>query len=221
MSSIVLHKSEFPLPASRHADSRRLSCLLKRPMDILLSGIALVVVAPLAAVVAVLVKLDSPGPVFYHSLRAGKGGGSFLCYKFRTMVVDADRQKASLQHLNERNGPIFKVSNDPRVTRLGRFLRRYSLDEIPQFWNVLKGEMSLVGPRPHPMEECRKYEPWHFRRLQVTPGLTGLWQITARCDPSFHRNMQLDLEYIEHWSLLLDLRILLRTAAVVLQGTGS
>lgn len=190
-------------------------------MDILLSGIVLVFVAPLAAVIAVLIKLDSPGPVFYYSPRAGRRGASFLCYKFRSMVVDADRQKALLQHLNERHGPIFKLSNDPRVTRVGRILRRYSLDEIPQFWNVLKGEMSLVGPRPHPIEECRQYEPWHFRRLQVTPGLTGLWQITARRDPSFHRNMQLDLEYIEHWSLILDLRILLRTAAVVVEGSGS
>ena len=183
MSSAVLLKLEMPQfapPVSHRASSR----LMKRQLDILLSAVALVLTAPLLAVLAVFVKLDSPGPIFYWAPRAGKGGAQFPCCKIRTMVVNADGMKAQLLVRNERKGPIFKLTNDPRVTRVGRFLRRYSLDEIPQFWNVLRGEMSLVGPRPHPIDECKRYAPWHFRRLEVTPGLTGLWQVTARCDPS-------------------------------------
>jgi lipopolysaccharide/colanic/teichoic acid biosynthesis glycosyltransferase len=197
-----------------------LARLLKRLLDISLSLVFLVVSAPLLAVLAALVKLDSCGPALYWASRAGKDGTAFPCCKIRTMVVDADRRKDEYRAHNERQGPIFKLTNDPRVTRIGRWLRRYSLDEIPQLWNVLKGEMSLVGPRPHPIDDYERYESWHKRRLEVTPGLTGLWQVTARCDPSFHRNMQLDLEYIERWSLALDLRILCRTAGVVLAGTG-
>jgi lipopolysaccharide/colanic/teichoic acid biosynthesis glycosyltransferase len=193
---------------------------VKRQLDILISLISLVVASPLLAALAVLVKLDSPGPFLYWGPRAGKDGNAFPCCKIRTMVVGADALKAKLLWRNQRQGPIFKLDDDPRVTSVGRWLRRYSLDEIPQFWNVLKGEMSLVGPRPHPVDECESYEAWHRKRLEVTPGLTGLWQVTARLDPSFQRNVQLDLEYIERWSLSLDLQILGRTAAVVLAGTG-
>jgi len=165
--------------------------------------------------------LHSPGAVLYRSLRVGKKGYSFVCYKLRTMIAEADQLREELRARNERHGPFFKIENDPRVTRLGRWLRRYSLDELPQFWNVLKGEMSLVGPRPHPMPDFAGYQTEHLRRLNVTPGITGLWQITARKDPSFERNMALDLEYIEHWSLWLDLKILLKTAPILLGGTGS
>jgi lipopolysaccharide/colanic/teichoic acid biosynthesis glycosyltransferase len=192
----------------------------KRILDISISAVVLLLTAPVLAVLAAIVKFDSRGPAIYCALRAGKDGVAFPCCKIRTMVLGADRRKDELRIHNERQGPIFKLANDPRITRVGRWLRRYSLDEIPQLWNVLKGEMSLVGPRPHPIDDCERYEPWHWRRLQVTPGLTGLWQVTARCDPSFQRNMQLDLEYIERWSLALDLQILCRTIAVVLAGTG-
>jgi len=158
--------------------------------------------------------------VFYRALRAGRKGRPFRCYKFRTMVSDADSLKERLRMKNQRSGPFFKIANDPRVTRVGRFLRRYSLDEFPQFWNVLQGEMSLVGPRPHPLDDLAGYEVGHLARLDVTPGMTGLWQVTARRDPSFERGMELDREYIRTWSLGSDLRILLKTFRVVLQGSG-
>ena len=137
------------------------------------------------------------------------------------MVTEADKLKAQLRASNEREGPFFKIADDPRITRVGRFLRRYSLDEIPQLWNVLRGEMSLVGPRPHPLDDFEHYNLEDLRRLDVTPGITGLWQVTARRDPSFERNMALDLEYIEDWNLWMDLRILYRTVSVVLQGSGA
>ena len=137
------------------------------------------------------------------------------------MIHNADAMKAGLRSENEREGPFFKIVRDPRITRLGRILRRYSLDELPQLWNVLTGEMSLVGPRPHPLDDCQFYLPQDLRRLDVTPGITGLWQVTARRDPSFQRNMALDLEYIERWSLTMDMRILYKTIFVVLQGTGA
>ncbi len=194
---------------------------LKRQIDIVLSIILLLVVAPVVAMAALLIKLTSPGPAFYCALRAGKRGVRFPCCKLRTMVAGADQLKEKLRLQNEREGPFFKIADDPRITRLGKFLRRYSVDELPQLWNVLKGEMSLVGPRPHPTDEADLYERSHRRRLEVTPGVTGLWQVTARRDPSFQRNMELDLQYIDGWSLGLDWRILCRTAVVVLQGSGS
>jgi lipopolysaccharide/colanic/teichoic acid biosynthesis glycosyltransferase len=150
----------------------------------------------------------------------GKCGQEFDCYKFRTMFAGSDLLKAGLSRLNQRRGPFFKIADDPRVTRFGRFLRKYSLDELPQLWNVLKGNMSLVGPRPHPVEDCSQYTSEHFRRLGVTPGVTGLWQVMARTNPSFDVCMTLDLAYIEKWSLLFDCKILLKTVPVVLAGEG-
>jgi lipopolysaccharide/colanic/teichoic acid biosynthesis glycosyltransferase len=137
------------------------------------------------------------------------------------MVADADGRKDDLRHLNERNGPFFKIADDPRITAVGRFLRKYSLDEMPQFWNVLNGEMSLVGPRPHPLDDYGQYTLEHLRRLDVKPGITGLWQVTARRNPSFETNMRLDLEYIERWNLLLDIKIAFKTFRVVLTGEGT
>lgn len=198
-----------------------LALLLKRVADVVLSAVGLLVLAPLLAAIAAAIRLDSPGPIFYRARRAGKKGRAFPCYKFRTMVVNADAEKARLRTHNEREGPTFKMAHDPRVTYLGRFLRRYSLDEFPQLWNVLRGEMSLVGPRPHPLDDFERYAVEHLRRLDVTPGITGLWQVNARRDPSFQRGMALDVEYIEHWSLWLDLRILCQTLSVLLlQGNG-
>jgi exopolysaccharide biosynthesis polyprenyl glycosylphosphotransferase len=193
---------------------------LKRLVDVMGSGFALAVLSPVLALIAGIIKLDSPGPVFYRAQRAGRKGRLFRCYKFRTMVSNADALKDRLRQNNERSGPIFKIAHDPRITRLGRFLRRYSLDELPQLWNVLRGDMSLVGPRPHPADDYAAYAIEHLARLDVTPGITGLWQVTARQDPSFQRGMELDREYIRTWSLRADLRILAKTVAAVVRGSG-
>jgi lipopolysaccharide/colanic/teichoic acid biosynthesis glycosyltransferase len=189
-------------------------------MDLLLSVIGLLVLWPLMLAIAVAIKLESAGPAFYRSLRVGKRGRTFWCYKFRTMVRDADRLKDDLRPLNQRRGPFFKIADDPRVTRLGRFLRKYSFDELPQLLNVITGEMSLVGPRPHPVEDCSQYSSEDCRRLAVRPGVTGLWQVSGRRDPSFETSMTLDMAYIEKWSLPLDFLILLQTIPAVLAGEG-
>jgi exopolysaccharide biosynthesis polyprenyl glycosylphosphotransferase len=207
---ISLH--EEPLPVTR--------LLLKRALDVAGGGAALILMAPALILLAILVRLDSAGPVIYSALRAGRKGRPFNCYKFRTMVVDANALKEKLREKNQRQGPFFKIAGDPRITRVGRFLRRYSLDELPQLLNVLKGEMSLVGPRPHPLDDFSAYAIQHLPRLDELPGMTGLWQVTARANPSFQAALDLDIEYIRSWSLALDLRILLKTAAVVLRGSG-
>lgn len=207
---VTLHRE--PIPS--------LELFLKRSLDIAGTVIGLILTSPIFAAVALAIRLDSPGPVFYSALRTGAKGRRFRCYKFRSMVTDADRKKDDLRARNQREGPIFKIMDDPRTTRVGRFIRRYSLDELPQLWNVLRGEMSLVGPRPHPVDEVGHYELHHYRRLDVKPGLTGLWQVTARQNPSFDLNMHLDLTYIENWTLLLDLRILLRTVRVLFAAEG-
>ena len=194
--------------------------LVKRAMDVAGSALAIVALAPVGAVIGLAIKLDSLGPIFYRAPRVGKKGRRFLCYKFRTMMANADALKDNLRQMNERHGATFKMANDPRVTRVGRLLRKYSLDELPQLWNVLKGDMSLVGPRPHPVDDYSRYDLEHLRRLDVTPGITGLWQVEARHDPSFERNVALDLEYIENWSVGLDLQILLRTTSAVVIGSG-
>lgn len=210
MPVICLHAERLPAAA----------LVLKRFADVAGAGLTCVMLAPLLAVIALLIKLDSAGPVLYVAPRAGRKGRPFLCYKFRTMVSNAEALKDGLRRKNQRSGPFFKIADDPRLTRLGRFLRRYSLDELPQLWNVLRGDMSLVGPRPHPLDDLAAYEVGHLARLDVTPGMTGLWQVTARCDPSFERAMELDREYIRAWRLGLDLRILLKTFAIVVRGSG-
>jgi len=192
----------------------------KRGVDVMGAGLALTALAPVLGVIAGLIKLDSRGAVFYRAQRAGRKGRLFRCFKFRTMVSNADALKDRLRQSNQRSGPIFKIASDPRITRLGRVLRRYSLDELPQLWNVLIGDMSLVGPRPHPVDDFAAYEIEHLARLDVTPGITGLWQVTARRDPSFERGMALDREYIRTWSLATDMRILLKTVAAVMRGSG-
>jgi exopolysaccharide biosynthesis polyprenyl glycosylphosphotransferase len=209
--TIPLHQREFP----------RGAFLIKRVLDVFLSLLALLVLSPVMLVIAVLIRTGSPGPVFYRAARIGRKGRTFTCLKFRTMVAHADAMKEDLAHKNERDGILFKMSNDPRITKVGARLRKYSMDELPQFLNVLVGDMSLVGPRPPLASEVEKYDLSHLRRLDVLPGITGLWQVEARQDPSFDSYISLDTAYVENWNLLLDLRILARTVGVVLAGTGS
>jgi exopolysaccharide biosynthesis polyprenyl glycosylphosphotransferase len=207
---ICLHVERLPAAAM----------ILKRLVDVIGAGAALILLSPLLLVIGGLIKADSRGPILYTAPRAGRKGRLFRCYKFRTMVSDADSLKDHLRENNQRSGPFFKITHDPRITRLGRVLRRYSLDELPQLWNVLKGDMSLVGPRPHPLDDVAGYDIEHLARLDVTPGITGLWQVTARRDPSFQRGMELDREYIRTWTLGADMRILLKTVLAIARGSG-
>ncbi len=212
---------EVPVITLHREPSPSAALFLKRLLDVAVAAFGLVLVSPLMVIVALLIRLDSPGPVVYSAERTGAKGRRFRCYKFRSMVSDAAHLKEDLRARNQREGPIFKIDADPRITRVGHIIRRYSLDELPQLWNVLRGEMSLVGPRPHPIDEVNHYELHQFRRLDVKPGITGLWQIMARGSPSFELNMHLDLTYIENWSLRLDLRILARTVRVLFAPKGA
>jgi exopolysaccharide biosynthesis polyprenyl glycosylphosphotransferase len=216
----VYQMGEFPVFALYEEPIKTVALFIKRLVDVLISAVFLIFISPLLAVIAIAVRLDSPGPILYCARRVGKKGRVFVCYKFRTMVADAEKLKQQLRAQNERQGPFFKMKNDPRVTRLGKLLRKYSLDELPQLWNVLLGDMSLVGPRPHPVDDFEQYSLEHFRRLDVTPGLTGIWQVSARQDPSFEKNMQLDIEYIENWDIWVDFRIMFKTIPVVFRGAG-
>ena len=193
----------------------------KRCLDIVVAAFALAATAPLFAFVAVLVKIESPGPVIYRSTRLGRGARPFTFFKLRSMVDGAERHRDQIAHLNECDGPVFKITRDPRVTRVGHLARITSMDEIPQLLNVLRGEMSLVGPRPPIPEEVARYEPWQIHRLDVRPGITCLWQVSGRSLLGFQEWMRLDLEYIEHRSFRLDLKILLRTIGAVLSREGA
>jgi len=193
----------------------------KRLLDVIGATVALVANSPLLLLAIIAIKLESPGPVLYRSKRIGRNGRPFTFLKLRSMVDGADRGRHHIAHLNEAEGPIFKIMNDPRVTRVGRILRITSIDEIPQFLNVLRGEMSLVGPRPPLPNEVAQYEPWQLHRLDVLPGLTCLWQISGRSRIGFNEWMRLDLEYIKHRSLGLDVKILLRTIPAVLSRDGA
>lgn len=195
--------------------------LIKRAMDAIVAATLLVALSPVLLVLAVLVKTTSRGPVFFVQQRAGLNGRLFAFYKFRTMVVGAEQKRAELLGRNEMDGPVFKIALDPRITPLGRFLRRFSLDELPQLWNVLRGDMSLVGPRPLMPHEVAGYETWQRRRMSMRPGLTCLWQVSGRNRVDFKRWMELDLEYIDTWSLRMDLRILARTLPAVVSGRGA
>jgi len=216
----ISYIGDFPVMELLREPIPAFGLFIKRLIDVVGSMVTLVVLAPVLTSIALAIRLDSEGPAIYRSSRVGWKGRRFLCYKFRTMVANADELKDGLRHMNEREGPFFKITNDPRLTRFGRLLRRYSLDELPQFLNVLKGDMSLVGPRPHPLDDYEQYEIEHLRRLDVKPGITGLWQVYARMDTSFERNLSLDLEYIENWSLWLDAKILLKTLPAAVSGSG-
>jgi lipopolysaccharide/colanic/teichoic acid biosynthesis glycosyltransferase len=194
---------------------------VKRAIDVLGAGIGLVLLSPILAAAALLVLAIDGRPVLFVQDRAGLDGRPFRIVKFRTMRVGADAERALLRARNEvAGGASFKLADDPRTTRSGRWLRRTSIDELPQLWNILAGHMSLVGPRPHPFDDVAGYSDWHFRRLSVKPGLTGLWQISARSDPDFDTWVNLDLEYIDSWSLALDLRIIAGTIPALLRTDG-
>ncbi|MEX1183123.1 MAG: sugar transferase [Gemmatimonadota bacterium] len=213
---------QAPLPPAARDAGWRLQRLVKRALDIVASAAGLVLLAPVFVVVGIIVKATSRGPVFYEWRVLGLRGTPFVGYKFRTMGVDADELKARYLDRNEMSGPVFKIRDDPRVTPFGRWLRKYSVDELPQLWSVIRGDMSLVGPRPVYAEEFVNYEPWQRGKLAVTPGITCLWQVSGRSDiREFSTWAAMDLEYIQNWSLWLDLRILLRTLPAVFGGRGA
>ncbi|GAB4367345.1 MAG: hypothetical protein OHK0021_10740 [Bryobacter sp.] len=194
--------------------------LAKRALDIIVAGLALILVSPLLALVAILIRLTSPGPILFRQVRCGLNGRRFVVYKFRSMVQDAELRRAELEHLNVKK-INFKIPNDPRLTGLGRWLRKFSIDELPQLWNVVKGDMSLVGPRPAIPSEVEQYAPWQRRRLRMRPGLTCIWAISGRDRLDTETVMRLDMQYIDNWSLTLDSQILLRTIPLVLLGRGA
>ena len=220
-NSPVEYIGQFPTIPLHRGEVAVIGMMLKRVLDIAASSAALVLLSPLLIAIAIAVRIDSAGPILYRSERIGKKARVFPCLKFRTMVRDAETRRAEVLHMNERDSVLFKIANDPRITRLGRLLRKYSLDELPQLINVLRGDMSLVGPRPPIASEVKRYELNHLRRLDVVPGITGLWQVQARQDPSFDSYISMDTAYIENWSLWLDMKILIRTVTVVFAGTGA
>jgi lipopolysaccharide/colanic/teichoic acid biosynthesis glycosyltransferase len=214
--------SIFEIPPQYRSRVGRARRAVKRVLDVAGSVFGLLILSPLLAAIAAAVWLDSGRPIFYGWQVVGRGGRPFTGYKFRTMVRDAERMQAQLADKNEMRGPVFKMRYDPRITRIGRFLRRFSLDELPQLWSVLTGDMSLVGPRPPLETEWARFKPWQRRKLAVTPGLTCLWQVSGRTDiADFDRWAALDIEYIERWSLRLDGWILWRTVWAVLAGRGA
>lgn len=211
----------IPLIGMRESSIQGVNLFLKRAMDLCVSAMVLVGASPVLLVVAAAIKLDSPGPVLFTQERLGRDGKPFKIYKFRSMKAEAEKEVAELVDLNEASGPLFKIRSDPRLTRVGRWLRRISLDEVPQLINVLKGEMALVGPRPPLASEVEVYQDWHKKRLEVAPGVTGLWQVSGRSELPFDEMVMLDIYYIENWSPGLDAKILLRTLPAVLSGRGA
>ena len=211
----------IPLIGVRDVTINHWQRVLKRGIDVLSAGIGGLMAAPLMALIALAIKFDSPGSVFFRQLRVGKGGEQFWCYKFRSMHEGSEDEQERLQAYNEADGPLFKIRDDPRQTRVGRWLRRTSLDELPQIYNVLRGEMSLVGPRPPLPNEVAQYQVWQMRRMEVAPGITGMWQVSGRSNLTFDEGCLLDIYYIENWSPFLDIKILLRTIPKVFIGDGA
>ena len=210
-----------PLIGVREISISKGALLVKRAMDVVGAALGLTLGAPLLALIALSIRLDSPGPIIFRQARVGLGGQRFQMYKFRSMHQGAEEEQEALSGMNEADGPIFKIRADPRLTRVGRFLRRTSLDELPQLVNVLRGEMSLVGPRPPLPSEVERYREWHKKRLEAPPGMTGLWQVSGRSRLSFDEMVLLDIYYIENWSLWMDFKILVRTVPKVLFGEGA
>jgi exopolysaccharide biosynthesis polyprenyl glycosylphosphotransferase len=211
----------IPLISTREVSIQGINYILKRAVDVLLAAVSSIILLPFGLAIAAAIRFDSPGPIFFVQTRIGRNGVPFRCYKFRSMIQGADDLREAMGELNEASGPLFKVRDDPRRTRVGRFLRRYSLDELPQLINVLKGDMSLVGPRPNLPEEVTAYQEWHKKRLSVSPGITGLWQVSGRSDLTFDEMVLLDIYYVENWNLFLDISILLRSIPAVLWGRGA
>jgi exopolysaccharide biosynthesis polyprenyl glycosylphosphotransferase len=219
--TILSQSMGLPLLEVRYPQLDNTQRALKRALDVVISLSGLVLLSPLFLAVAVAIRLDSPGPVLFRQKRVGADEKVFVCYMLRSMYENAERRQAQFEQLNEAEGPVFKIKDDPRVTPVGRLLRRWSLDELPQLVNVLKGEMSLVGPRPLPVRDFLLMEEAHKRRLGAVPGMTGYWQISGRSNLSFDEMVRLDLHYIENWSLSFDLKIILRTMGVVLRREGA
>ncbi|RJR34084.1 MAG: sugar transferase [Deltaproteobacteria bacterium] len=212
----------LPIISISYIPHNQFALAVKRAMDIVISSLALMALTPHILIIAAAIKLTSPGPVFYDWYVVGFNKKPFKSWKFRTMVVGADQIKDQLAHLNEMQGPVFKIANDPRVTPVGRFLRKYSFDELPQLWSVFKGDMSLVGPRPAGPHELARYESWQRRKLSIKPGITCLWQVSGRNSISnFNDWAKMDLAYIDNWSLWLDCKILLRTIPAIISGKGA
>jgi exopolysaccharide biosynthesis polyprenyl glycosylphosphotransferase len=211
----------LPLLEVRYPQLDNTQRALKRTLDVAVSLLGLVLLSPLFLAGALAIRLDSPGPILFRQKRVGADGKVFLCYMFRSMYEGAERRQEELEPLNEAVGPVFKMKDDPRVTPTGRLLRRWSMDELPQLWNVLKGEMSLVGPRPLPVRDFQRMEEAHRRRLGALPGMTGYWQTSGRSNLSFEEMVRLDLYYIENWSLSFDIKIILRTLGAVLRREGA
>jgi exopolysaccharide biosynthesis polyprenyl glycosylphosphotransferase len=221
-SRIYLEKfRDVELLSLSSAPESELLLFFKRAFDVVLAAFSLTLLSPLMLAVAAAIRITSPGPVLFKQTRCGLGGRRFTLYKFRSMINNAEQLRAELHQLNELNGPVFKISDDPRITRVGRWLRRFSIDELPQLWNVLRGDMSFVGPRPAVPEEVDQYEPWQRRRLRMRPGLTCIWVLEGRNHLDFDHWIQLDLTYIDTWSLWLDTKIFLRTIPIVISGRGA
>ena len=222
IARMELHQLDgFPLLSFSTTPTNEALMLVRRVLDVVLASLLFLITLPITAVTALLIKLTSPGPILFKQERCGMNGRLFLMYKFRSMVDNAEQLRFELEALNEMDGPVFKSSRDPRITVIGKIIRRFSIDELPQLYNVLRGEMSLVGPRPPLPQEVARYERWQRRRLSMKPGITCLWQISGRNEVSFEDWMKLDLTYIDNWSLLLDLKILLKTVPIVLLGRGA
>lgn len=223
LSSVFAVKNDTDYPCLQIVKTplRGLNIVLKRFADICGSISLLMVLSPIFLIIAVLIKIESKGGVFFRQQRIGKNGLPFMMLKFRSMRHDAELFKATLLNQNEMSGPVFKLRSDPRVTNIGRFIRKYSIDELPQLWNVLKGQMSLIGPRPPLSEEVEKYSDYHWRRMDVLPGMTGLWQVSGRSNLTFEQWIDLDIYYIENWSFTLEMKILLKTVPVVIKGVGA
>jgi exopolysaccharide biosynthesis polyprenyl glycosylphosphotransferase len=222
IARMELHEFEgVPLLSFSTTPTNEALMFIRRILDILLAGLLTILTIPITLLTAILIKLTSPGPVFFKQERCGLTGRLFVMYKFRSMLHNTEQHRFELEALNEMDGPVFKSSRDPRITTVGKIIRRFSIDELPQLYNVLRGDMSLVGPRPPLPQEVARYERWQRRRLSMKPGITCLWQISGRNGVSFEDWMKLDLTYIDNWSLLLDLKILLKTVPVVLLGRGA
>lgn len=213
--------SGIPLISKRAVVLTGWNFFVKRVSDLALATVMLVLLSPILLLIALAIKVDSAGPVIYSQTRVGRNGKSFRCHKFRSMVQGADQMVTGMAPLNEASGPLFKMREDPRRTRVGRFLRRWSLDELPQLWDVLKGDMSVVGPRPNLPDEVARYQEWHRKRLTVNPGMTGLWQVSGRSDLTFDEMVLLDLYYVENWNVGFDIGIILRSLPAILRARGA